>query len=242
MDQAAMIERPRYDLTIFKVHFGLLTLKAYTKGEHVLRFEAITHNTKALGVGRMLEKFPDIVTRLMGMLERFATALDCVDIGFVPDGLLDDLPTATTLGRTRVGGVDLDSPRIRAALAAVVALSPAGPFAVADLAAKVNSMTGQTYTARQAAYDLRKFRGKNLITKPGRAHRYHLPVESARTISALLTLREHVIAPILAGVLSPRLGRKPSTWTPIDRDYEALRIDMQTLFDHLGITNSAPAA
>ncbi len=41
-----MIETPRYDLTMCKVHFGLLTLKAYTKGERVLRFEAITHNTK----------------------------------------------------------------------------------------------------------------------------------------------------------------------------------------------------
>ena len=30
---AAMIETPRWDLTLFKVHFGLLTLKGYTKGE-----------------------------------------------------------------------------------------------------------------------------------------------------------------------------------------------------------------
>ena len=49
-----MIETPRYDLTLFKVHFGLLTLKGYTKGEHVLRFEAIVHNTRALSCGRIL--------------------------------------------------------------------------------------------------------------------------------------------------------------------------------------------
>ena len=242
-DLAAMIERPRYDLTIFKVHFGLLTVKAYTKGEHVLRFEAITHNTKALGCGRVLEKFPDIVARLAGMLERFATVLDCVDTTFIPDRLLDDLPTATLLGRTRVGGVDLDSPRIRTALAAVLALAGGPSFAVADLAAKVADMTGQTgYTVRQAAYDLRKFRGKNLVAKPGRGHRYQVPVQAARTITAVLALRDHVIAPILAGVRSPRLGSKPSTWTPVDRDYETLRINMQTLFDHLGISSIAPAA
>ena len=35
-----VIEKPRYDLTMFKVHFGNLTLKAYTKGEHVLRVDA----------------------------------------------------------------------------------------------------------------------------------------------------------------------------------------------------------
>lgn len=40
-----VVETPSYDLTIVKLHFGKLTLKAYTKGEHVLRFEAIAHNT-----------------------------------------------------------------------------------------------------------------------------------------------------------------------------------------------------
>ena len=38
------------------------------------------------------------------------------------------------------------------------------------------------------------------------------------------------------------MGRKPITWTPVDRDYETLRIDMQTLFDDLGITPVTPAA
>ena len=59
--------------------------------------------------------------------------------------------------------------------------------------------------------------------------------QAARTIAALLTLREQVIAPILAGVRSPRMGRKPATWTRVDRDYETIRIDMQTLFNDLGI-------
>ena len=37
-------------------------------------------------------------------------------------------------------------------------------------------MTGTDtgYTIRQAAYDLRKLRGKELIAKPGRTRRYHL--------------------------------------------------------------------
>jgi len=88
----------------------------------------------------------------------------------------------------------------------------------------------------------RKLRGKNLITKPGRSHRYHLPPQPARIIAALFTLREQVIAPILAGVRSPRLGRKPNTWTQLDRDYETLRINMQALFHDLGIATSTAAA
>src|SRR4029453_3167116 len=64
---AVVIETPRWDLTLFKVHLGLLTLRGYTKGEHVLRFEAVTHNPKQLRCGRAIEKFPQIVTRLKGM-------------------------------------------------------------------------------------------------------------------------------------------------------------------------------
>jgi hypothetical protein len=240
---AVVIERPRWDLTIFKVHFGLLTLKGYTKGEHVLRFEAIVHNTRQLGCGRVLARFPEIVGRLAGMVDRFTSMLDCVDVGFVPDGVLDQLPLPSQIGATRVGGVDVNKTRIRAALAAVLALAvaPEG-FTVAQFAAKVQTMTGQTdadYTIRQGAYDLRKLRGKQLVVKPGRSRRYHVPAAAARTIAALLTIRDKVIAPLLAGVRVPRQGRPPTTLTRVDRDYEALQTGMQTLFRDLGIATAA---
>jgi hypothetical protein len=240
---AVVIERPAYDLTLFKVHFGLLTLKGYTKGERVLRFEAIVHNTKTLKTGRALENFPAIVARLAGMAGRFCTMLDCVDTGFIPDGILDQLPLPSAVGAVRTGGIDLNKPRIRAVLAAVLALAPApGGFTVAELAAKVSAMTGQAgYTIRQAAYDLRKLRGKNLIIKPGRTRRYQVPPDAVRTITALLTLRDHVIAPILAGIRVPRRGRPPAHWTRVDRDYQTLQIGMQTLFRDLGI-ETLPAA
>jgi hypothetical protein len=126
--QAVVIEKPRWNLTIFKVHFGLLTLKAYTKGERVLRFEAIAHHTKQLGCGRTLDKFAQITTRLTAMVDRFTSMLDCVDVGFLPDGILDQLPAPSQLAGTRIGSIDLDRPRVRAALAAALALAvaPAG--------------------------------------------------------------------------------------------------------------------
>ena len=241
--QAVVIERPRWNLTLFKVHFGLLTLKGYTKGEHVLRFEAIVHNTRTLHTGRMLEKFPAIVARLASMVDRFTSMLDCVDVAFLPDGVLDELPQPSQMGATRVGGIDINKPRARTALAAVLALaiSPDG-FTIGDLAAKVQSLTGapeQDYTVRQAAYDLRKLRAKQLVVKPGRTRRYHVPGQAARTIAALLTLRDRVIAPILAGIRRPGPGRPPSTLTRIDRDYEQLRAGMRTLFHNLAISPAA---
>jgi hypothetical protein len=242
----AVIGTPSYDLSIFKVHFGRLTCKAYTKGEHVLRFEAIVHNTRELRCRRSIDMFGHIVTRLADIAERFCTALDCVDVAFIPDDTLDQLPVPSRIGATRVGGVDLNRTRMRHALAAVLALSAApGGFTVAQFADKVRTMTGQSesdYTVRYAAYDLRKIRAKQLIDKPGRTRRYHVPPEAARTITALLVLRDQVIAPIISGVRSPRLGRKPAIWTRVDRDYEQIRIDMQTLFEHLGIATTSEAA
>ena len=58
---------PAWDLAVFKACFGLLTLKGCTKGARVLRFEAITHNTRQLGCGRALDRFPQIAARLAGM-------------------------------------------------------------------------------------------------------------------------------------------------------------------------------
>jgi hypothetical protein len=87
-----------------------------------------------------------------------------------------------------------------------------------------------------------KLRGKGLTDKPGRTRRYHVPPQAARTIAALLALRDHVIAPIVAGIRSPRMGRKPQNWTAVDRDYENLRAGMQTLFQHVGIETLPEAA
>ena len=135
---------------------------------------------------------------------------------------------------------------MRDALAAALALAPApNGFTIAEFVAKVHAMTGTSdldYSVRQAGYDLRKLRAKQLLDKPGRTRRYQVPPHAARTIATLLTLRDQVIAPILASVRSPRLGRKPATWTSIDRHYEKIRIDMQALFTHLALTTPALAA
>jgi hypothetical protein len=236
---AAVVETQSYDLTWFKVTFGCLGLKAYTKGERVLRIEATCHNAAELGCGRILERLPDIVDRLGAMASRFCDTLDATSVGFLSEAILDQLPRPAQLGRTRLGGISLDSPRTRRVLAAVAALSPAPKgFTVAELAAKVHATTGQTdrdYSVRQAAYDLRKLRAHDLVVKPGRSRRYHVPTDAVRTIVAITTLRDQVLEPLLAGVRSQQPRPHHSTWTAVEHDYETLRLDMQTLFDDLGI-------
>jgi hypothetical protein len=235
----AVLETSAYDLTVFKLHFGNLSLKAYTKGECVLRFEVTVHNTRELGCGRVVARFPEIVRRLMSMLERFLTTLDCVDVTFISDQTLDQLPLPSRVGRTRIGGVDLNQARMHAALAAALALAPVPTgFSLAQFTAKVQALADpiqRTYSRRQAAYDLKRLRGKHLIVKVGSSRRYQVPPEGARTIAALLTLRDQVIKPLLSATRLPKRGPKPSTWTTLDRHYEQLRLDMQLVFHDLGI-------
>lgn len=231
------VERPTYDLTVFKLHFGRLTLKAYTKGERVLRFEAVVHNVKDLCCGRELAKFPYIVTRLRGMLDRFLDVLHCVDVSFISDATLDQLPMASQVGNTRIGGIDPNRPRMQRVMAAVLALAPSPRgFTVGQFAARVEEISGQVagdYGTRRAAYDLKKLRAKNIVAKIGPSRRYEVLPEGIRTIAALLILREQVIKPLLAGVTTGTARPKPKHQSIIDGHYQTLRSDMQTLFKYL---------
>jgi hypothetical protein len=169
------VEKPRYDLTIFKLHCGKLTLKIYTKGERVLRIEVVVHNTEQLRCGRSLERFPEIVVQAKGILERFMEALSCIDQCFIADRMLEQLPVPSQVGKTKVGGIDLNKPRMRWGVEAVIALSPSpGGFTASQLAGQVQALSKQSeshYGARRAAYDLKKLRGKKIVRRIGRTRR-----------------------------------------------------------------------
>ncbi len=234
-----VVETPAYDMTIFKVHYGKMTLKIYTKGERVLRIEVIVHNTRDYRWGRSLPCFPEIVMRLRSILERFLNAVGCMDACFASDDTLENLPQPAQVGQTRVGGIDLNKPRMRRVAEAVLALStsPVG-FTASDLVQKVRAMSGQPeaeYGARRAAYDIKKLRGKGMVRKIGKSRRYEALPDGLRAITALVVLRENVIRPLLAASGRAEPQSKLANPTPIDHHYENLRASMRELFTALGI-------
>jgi hypothetical protein len=233
----AVLETPTYDLTIFKLHFGKLTVKLYSKGEHVLRSEAIVHNVQTLALGRSLAKFAQVVQRLHDLLDRFLNTLHCIDVSCIDPGLLDTWPLPAQLGRTRVGGIDLNKARLRHLMQAVLALAaaPRG-FRLADLAEKMQQMTNNAaYTLRQAAYDLKKLRAKNLVERIGRSRRYAVPAQALKAMTALLLLKDKVIKPVLAHLDAPLERPRPEQASPLDEHYLRLQDDLRTLFQALGI-------
>jgi len=234
-----VVERPTYDLTVFKIHFGKFTLKMYTKGGHVLRIEAIVHNVRATRWKRSLLKLPDIVSHLKEMLNRFLEVVYCVAVSYIADTTLETLPKSSRVGRVRVGGIDINNPRMRAVIEAVTsfAAAPLG-FRASDIAAKVQEIMGCSkgaYSSRKAAYDLKKLRGKNVIHRVEKSRRYEIVPEGLRTVTALLVLRDKVIKPILAGAGKPKRGRKPKNQSTIDAHYEAIQFQIRKLFQLIGV-------
>ena len=234
-----IVEKPEYGLTVFKVHYGYLTLKIYTKGGRVLRIEAIVHNTKELPRCRPLERSPRVVEQLRRMVDRFLEVLHCIDTCYIADDTLEQFPEPGHVGETKVGGIDCDKQRMRTAMHAVAALStsPKG-FNASDPAGKVctlNSPSATPYTARQAAYDPRKLRGKDLVGKIGNSRRYQPTPKGLRAMAAVAVLHDKVIKPLLAASCHPSL--QPETQDParIDEHYDELRSGMRRLFGALGI-------
>ena len=118
-----------------------------------------------------------------------------------------------------------------------MALAPRG-FTTSDLARQVQRHGGQaasSFTARRAAYDLTKFRGKQLVRRIDGTRRYEPVASGLKTLAALIVLRHHVIKPLLAAAEQTAPARGAQHPTALDQHYAALRNGMQGVFHELGI-------
>ena len=231
------VETPEYGLTIFKIHAGILTLKMYTKGERVLRCEVIVHNVRKLKTGNGVARWVTVVTHLNEVLDRFLEVVQCADSATFDDSTYESLPEPTAMGAARVAGINLASARMAAVMESVIALSTQpGGFTSGDLAVKMQErlrVSAEDYQPRQAAYDLKKLRGKKLVAKMGKSRLYEAPAEGLRTLVALGMLREKVLKPVLRN--RNLQGPPPRSNNPIDHHYYNLRQEMRRLFRTLKI-------
>ena len=104
------------------------------------------------------------------------------------------------------------------------------------MAVKVRERLGispEDYQPRQAAYDLKKLRGKKLLRKVGKSRLYEAPAEGLRTLVALGMLREKVLKPVLR--IRNLQGPPPRSNNPVDHHYYNLRQEMRRLFRTLKI-------
>ena len=233
------VQAHSYDLTVFKIKWGNLTLKIYDKGGRVLRVEVVVHNAKELRSGRALERFPALLQRMRDMLVRFLGTVQAAHISFLDVRTFEGLTEPTTRGTRRLAGIDLNKPRNRHVADAVIELStkPDG-FTLAQLAQTVRLRSSQhadAYSVRNAAYDVAKMVGKKLLHRIERSRRYAVDPPAIATLCGYLLLREKIIKPLLAGIIRPR-GPRPKHCNPLDEHYVALRQELRRTFQTIGLT------
>src|SRR5947209_879408 len=81
------VQAQSYDLTVFKIKWGNLTLKIYDKGSRVLRIEVTVHNAKEFRCCRNLERVPALLERMREMLVRFLATVQAAHVSFLDKGL-----------------------------------------------------------------------------------------------------------------------------------------------------------
>src|SRR5260370_2750305 len=72
-----------YDLTVFKVKWGNLTLKIYDKGGRGLRVEVVVHNAKELRCGKVLQKLPAFLERMSRILVMILNTVQETNVSFL---------------------------------------------------------------------------------------------------------------------------------------------------------------
>jgi hypothetical protein len=235
--EQVILEKPAYDLTVFKLHYGGLALKMYTKGEHVLRSEVMVENVRRLKCSRTLDCFPEMIQILSSLLQTFLDHLQCIDMPWIRQDQLDRMTQPGWVGTHHTAGLDINKPRMRSVIHGVIALSliPGG-FTAAEHAAKVNELSGgqMKYTPRQSAYDLKKLRGKKLLNKlhPG-ARRYQATKEGLRTLMGLMVLRQKVIEPVLKYMGRAKSGTVFKETAKLDQHFRDMQHSMACVFREL---------
>ena len=161
--------------------------------------------------------------------------------------MLEQLPAASRVGKTIVGGIDLNKARMRRVIEALLALSPLpNGFIASDVAARVRALSKprvralskqsqSEYGPRHAAYDLKKLRGKQIVRRIGHTRRYEPLPTGLRAMTALLVLRNKAIKPLLAAAQPLHPTRGAHHPKPIDAHYQAIRSAMKGVFHELGL-------
>ena len=143
------------------------------------------------------------------------------------------------VGKTKVGGIDFNKPRMRWVAEAVLALSAAPDgFTDSELAKRVQALGGQgpaEYGTRQAAYDLKKLRGKQMVRRMGNTPRYEPIPRGLKAMTALVVLRDKAIKPFLAAAQEIRPTRAPQNPRAIDQHYDTIRVAMKAILGELGL-------
>ena len=146
-------------------------------------------------------------------------------------------PRARRLGRVAGAAAFAGLGRVRRSMTSgVICVLPARPLR-AGLAG-----LGRMTASRSASSSTAGFAGAGSVAAACAAFRASAALGCEHNRRAAHPLRRDHLPRSSPASGSPRMRRKPATWTSIDRGYESIRVQMEALFADLGITAAAAKA
>jgi hypothetical protein len=230
------VQTPDYNLTVFKIHVGKLTLKLYDKGERTLRAEVVVHNTKELGCKRGLEYFEGIVTKLNGLMGSFMDNITYAHAANIDDGTMEDLSKPAQNGKTRLAGITLTNRRNVALMECILALMvyPNG-FSCSDLKERMQKKGFKGYSINNARYDMRKLKGKKFVQKIKGKQKYHATKKGIQIMSAALCVWKQELKPFLTIVNKQNIDEQAHHLNLVETHFFNARREINNISNLYGI-------
>ena len=204
------VEKPDYNLTVFKIHFESLTLKLYDKGERTLRAEVVVHNTKDLKCKRGLDQFSIIHKKLKSMMLSFLNNLFYAHVSMIEADALQKLTGSQKRGKQNISGINPFKQKDIQVIHTVMAISfkPLG-FNTRDVVQKLKNIYGLNLKPTQVAYVLRKLKGKGIVvTKKGK-RKYRVSPDGLQIMVAATVITEQQLPKILACSNNKEVSKDP---------------------------------
>jgi hypothetical protein len=179
-------------------------LKQYFKEGRALRTETVICDTRDFGIGRRVCAENGNALRAVGeSANRRLCDAEAADAQPAPD-----VATFSKVTRPSVTEDGLDAAGLRFGEARVMAVLSAlvgfchlvAGFRNRDLVRRVSGLLGESYSHRQATYDLRRLKRKGLIVKIPRSQRYQLTVLGRRVAVLFTKTYGRVLAPGLVAL------------------------------------------
>ncbi|HSH61946.1 MAG TPA: hypothetical protein VK988_20315, partial [Acidimicrobiales bacterium] len=210
------------DVTV-NVFYKHSRIKEYLKEGRALRMETVVNSPTDLGVQRRLHNLAELVTKAKAANRRLLDILRAGQGCAIETALFERISQPSLEEGQRTAALRFGDPRVMALAGALcVSLNAVVGFTNRSLCAQVTQLLGDTYSASQMTYDLRRLRLKGLIRRVEHSNTYTLTPDGVRFSIFYTKLEHRLLRPLLA-------AHQPPAPTPLRT---ALRTIDQALNDY----------
>jgi len=205
------------DVTV-NVFYKHSRIKEYLKEGRALRIETVVNSPTDLGVQRRLHNLAELVTKAKAANRRLLDVQRAGQGCAIETALFERISQPSLEEGQRTAALRFGDPRVMALAGALcIALNAVVGFTNRSLRAQVTQLLGDTYSASQMTYDLRRLRLKGLIRRVEHSNTYTLTPDGVRVAIFYTKLEHRLLRPLLAADKPPAPTTLRTALRTIDR-------------------------